>query len=38
MHAWQRGLVAGLRDSYAQQLLAMTARPGEDSRISDRQE
>lgn len=28
---WQTGLVAGLRDSYAHQLLAMTARPGESS-------
>jgi enoyl-CoA hydratase/carnithine racemase len=35
---WQRRLVAGLRDSYAHQLLAMTARPGQDSHIPDRQE
>jgi enoyl-CoA hydratase/carnithine racemase len=28
---WQRRLVAELRDSYAHQLLAMTARPGEGS-------
>ena len=30
--AWQHGLVAGLRDAYARQLLAMTIRPGEDGR------
>jgi enoyl-CoA hydratase/carnithine racemase len=35
---WQRRLVAGLRDSYAHQLLAMTARPRDDSRIPDKQE
>lgn len=28
---WQRRLVAELRDSYAHQLLAMTARPGEEN-------
>jgi enoyl-CoA hydratase/carnithine racemase len=38
---WQRPLVAGLRDSYAHQLLAMAtrpARPSEDSRTPDRRE
>jgi hypothetical protein len=36
---WSRGLlIAKLRDSYAHQFLAMTARPGEDSRIPDRRE
>ena len=29
---WQRSLITGLRDSYAHQLLAMTAMPGNDER------
>ena len=29
---WQRSLITGLRDSYAHQLLAMTATPGNDER------
>jgi enoyl-CoA hydratase/carnithine racemase len=33
---WQHRLVAELRDSYARQLLVMTTRPGNDSRIPDR--